>query len=159
MARFTLNRKSELPETCGGCLLNIQYLEPIQPRELTPHSFSCSFINQRRSLPISFSSCSILQTCHNRHHGHILDFLPLPADRSTSSRLEPAASPDPKQDRSIALSWLRGIIISQTSNPFPRSHFQCSSHEQLVLSSLVLQVCHNSEDCLLVLINRCVIRD
>ncbi len=111
-ARSRLNRKSELPETCGGLLIAYcpyrPYLEPVQPRSCSkPYAFSCSLINQHRSLPVSFSSCTIHQTSHCWRYGHILDFLPLSADRSTSSSLEPAATPNPKQVRSITLSWLR----------------------------------------------------
>ena len=107
-AQLRLNRKSELQNMWGHWL---SYTSRARSTEHLVQYRTHSAIHSSNfaSLPLRFflEVCTIHQISHNRHHGHILDFLPLPADRSTSSRLQPAAASNPKQDRRIALSWLR----------------------------------------------------
>lgn len=72
----------------------------------------------RRSLSVSFSSCTIYQTYHNRHHGHILDFLPCrPIDRPRADSSQPRRQIPSKTE----VSRFLGFQHQYQSNSIPIS--------------------------------------
>jgi hypothetical protein len=111
----------------------------IHLRLIQPHSFSCSFIKFT-----SFPSQVVqyIKPVTIVHYGHILDILPLPADRLNRADSSQPRRQIPSNTEASRFLWLRATTSVKIRTY--RSRIRCSSHGQRVSSLLVLQVCQNS---------------